>query len=199
MLLTLWDIARDNPDYNRRLWGELQHHLSQLETRNNMLCALLSDLLHCTDDAGNVLWNEASIHSPPGGYAIKFLQEELERERRPKMPKTPETIPTNDRGEAVAPTDIYETRSSVKRPVPPRGAGGAYDPVDVLMGIEPPPVPPSFSKVSEAEERLIDDLTVDYGALNPSPIGVGDEYDVGDEDEEDELAFDFSSSDDTTQ
>lgn len=189
VLLTLWDIARDAPNYDRRLWGELQHHLSQLQTRNNMLCALLSDLLHCTDGSGNIIWEEATIHSPPGGYAIKFMQEELERMKRPKMPKPPVVIPTNELGEAVT-APYEETRAAVRRPppLPERGSSARA----------PRITPESLTKPSDAEERLIDDLTIDYGLLNPSPIVGGGEYDDEDESEEDELAFDFSGSDDTT-
>jgi hypothetical protein len=159
VLLTLWDIARENPNYNRKLWGELQNHLSQLQTRNNLLCALLSDLLHCTDDAGDVIWEEATIHSPPQGYAVKFIQEELQRERRPQMPQ---------------PTPVL--------------------PLDEVAGVKPPPT----TMISEATECLLDDLSVDYGALNQPPLCVDDEY-SGDseiEDEADEFEFDFSSSDD---
>lgn len=184
VLLTLWDIARDNPNYNRKLWGELQFCLSNLETRNNLLCALLSDLLHCTDEEGNVLWEEASIHSPPQGYAVKFMQEELQRDKRPKMPKPDPVIPTNERGEAVS-------------PFTKRGAGGAYDPVDDLMISGPPPI----TDRTDSEEHLLDDLTVDYDALEKPPLGVADEYDGEDEsDEEDHLAFEFdlAESDDTT-
>ena len=146
-----------------------------METRNNLLCALLSDLLHCTDGAGDIMWQEASIHSPPNGYSVKFMQEELARGRRPRMPKTEPVIPTDMHGDAVDP----------------------YDPIESLRSTA---TPPPTTMRSDAEESLIDDLTIDYGALNGLPIGVGDEYDVDDEsDDEDHLAFEFdlTESDDS--
>lgn len=103
VLLTLWDIARDNPNYDRKLWGELQFCLSNLETRNNLLCALLGDLLQSTDAGGEIMWQAASIHSPPHGFAVKFMRDELSRERRPRMPSPPPVIPTNELGEAMDP------------------------------------------------------------------------------------------------
>lgn len=168
VLLTLWDIARDNPNYNRKLWGELQHHLSQLQTRNTVLCELLADLLHCTDDSGNILWEKSSVHSPPQGYAVKFMREELQRLNRSQLRKPVEVIPTDRRGQAIDP-EPCETVVRAKRPAP-------------------------HTTTSAVEECLIDGLEVDGSKLNHSPIGVGDEYDVGDE--SDELAVDFSSSDD---
>lgn len=141
VLLTLWDIARDNPNYNRKLWGELQVCLSSLETRNNLLCALLSDLLQCTDDDGNVMWEAASIHSPPHGFAVGFMREELQREKRPQMPKPKPVIKLDDE---FSPTAQWP---------------------DVKPG-------------SPGAEK--------------TPLGVGDEYDVRDEsDDEDHLTFDF--------
>ena len=104
VLLTLWDIARDNPSYDRKLWGELQVLLSSLETRNNLLSALLADLLHCTDDEGNILWEEASVHSPPNGFAVKFMRDELKRGKRPQMPKPTPVIPVDAFGVAPPPT-----------------------------------------------------------------------------------------------
>lgn len=176
VLLTLWDIARDNPNYDRKLWGELQFCLSQLETRNNLLCALLADLLHCTDSAGNVMWEAATIHSPPEGYAVKFMQEELAREKRPSMPPPRPVIPTDHRGCAVDPT---ETPAGARRP-----------------NLGPPP---PISSLRELQDVGADS---DYDPLIEAPIGVGEEYDVGDEsDEEDLLAFEFDSlgSEDTTE
>lgn len=93
VLLTLWDIARDNPGYNRKLWGELQQLLSQLEHRNNVLCAVLVDLLRCTDASGEVCWEKSATFSPPEGYAVDFLREELKREKRPQLPYPPPVIP----------------------------------------------------------------------------------------------------------
>jgi hypothetical protein len=176
VLLTLWDIARDNPNYNRKLWGELQCCLSNLETRNNLLCALLGDLLHCTDDEGNILWQEASVHSPPEGFALKFMQEELQRDKRPQMPKPEPVIPTDMLGQAIDPTIS-------------RGAGGAYDPIDDLSLSGPPPI--THRTDAEARSR----------AAEKPPLGVDEEYDAGDEsDEEDLLAFEFdlAEPDDST-
>jgi len=164
VLLTLWDIARDNPNYDRKLWGELQFCLSQLETRNNVLCALLADLLRNVDSDGSVLWDEASIHSPPEGFAVKFMQEELQREGRPTMPPSPQVIPTNARGEAV------DLSKSDTRPVPP--------PLGVRKTKSHPP--------HEIADGLDDPIT--------PPVGVGEEYDGADEsDGEDLLAFDLDS------
>jgi hypothetical protein len=173
VLLTLWDVARDNPGYNRKLWGELQFFLTQLETRNNLLCALLSDLLHCTDDAGDLLWDEASIHSPPQGFGVKFMQEELAREVRPQMPEPDVVIPVDHLGEAVDP----------------------YDPIDALADVTPPPT----STVLPRQERLSADSSADRRGLKHLPKAATDGYDDGDEsEEEDELAFEFdlSGSDD---
>lgn len=126
VLLTLWDVARSNPNYNRKLWGELQVQLSQLETRNNLLCALMADLLHCTDDAGNVMWEEATAHSPPEGYAIKFMQEELERVKRPQMPKPSPVIPVNQDGVAT----VFDGPSSnTFNPVADRASDDLITPV----------------------------------------------------------------------
>lgn len=93
VLLTLWDIARDNPGYDRRLWGELQRLLSQLENRNNLLCAVVADLLQATDNTGSVVWENSSTFSPPEGYAVKFLREELRRGERPTLPPPPTALP----------------------------------------------------------------------------------------------------------
>ena len=142
VLLTLWDLARDNPGYDRKLWGELQQHLLQLESRNKVLRTHLVDLLRFTDDEGDNLWEETPTQSPPRGYAIKFM---------------------------------------------------APSPIDIVADLCPPPLP---TKQSEVGDRLIDDALANYDVFNPSPSGVCEEYDVGDE-SEDELTFDFSSSDDT--
>ena len=44
VLLTLWDIARGNPNYDRKVWGELQFLISDLDTRNTILYALMPDI-----------------------------------------------------------------------------------------------------------------------------------------------------------
>lgn len=113
VLLTLWDIARDNPNYNRKLWGELQVFLSNLEMRNNLLCALLADLLHQTDDEGRTMWNEATAQSPPEGFAVKFMHEELRRIQRPQMPRPQRVIPVGKDGRAIDPTETPSTTFSL--------------------------------------------------------------------------------------
>jgi hypothetical protein len=81
ILLALWDVARDNPRYNKRVWSELQETINELETRNKLLRCVVADLLGSTNDEGRIEWERASSMSPPHGYAIKFLAEELRREK----------------------------------------------------------------------------------------------------------------------
>lgn len=81
VLLALWDIARDHPRYDKRVWSELQLLINELETRNRLLRCVLTDLLGSTDDAGQISWEKTQCMSPPQGYAVKFMSEELRRER----------------------------------------------------------------------------------------------------------------------
>jgi hypothetical protein len=189
VLLTLWDIARDNPDYDRRLWGELQQLLSQLETRNNVLCALLSDLLRATDEHGNVEWERTNVMSPPEGYAIKFMREELGRGRRPTIPHPPETIPTNARGEAVDPLG-FETRATPRPPALPKRGTSANVPRPRRRSTDD-----ASTTSSQEEDGLTGDLLDDHDELNPSPHQDAGEYDGLDE-SGDELTVDLGSSDD---
>lgn len=170
VLLTLWDIARDNPRYDRKLWGELQVCLSQLETRNNLLCGVLADLLHCTDDAGNIMWEAASVNSPPQGFAIKFMREELERESRPTMPKPDPVIPLDELGRASDPTETPYSARVLK-------TGGLFD---QLAETQP------LGLTQGKSERP------SYSQAKQPPQVDPDEYDGDDESgEEDLLSFEF--------
>lgn len=80
-MLALWDIARDNPRYDKRMWAELQSTISELEVKNKLLRCVVADLLNATNDEGRVEWERTSCMSPPHGYAIKFLADELRHER----------------------------------------------------------------------------------------------------------------------
>lgn len=78
VLLTLWDFARDNPNYDRKLWGELQSLVSDLSTRNDVLCTIASEMVRTAESPGPEP-DEAPISSPPRGYAMMFLRRELGR------------------------------------------------------------------------------------------------------------------------
>jgi hypothetical protein len=99
VLLTLWDIARGNPDYDRKLWGELQCLINDLETKNKIFCAIMADMLRATELAPEAEWDPELVNSPPEGYAMKFIRDELSITRDNKaidslMGIQPPAIPT---------------------------------------------------------------------------------------------------------
>lgn len=89
LFLTLWDVARENPNYNRKLWGELQALINEVEARTAILRTLLSDIFQSVQDDTDDVDDMTDItmgsvgQSPPDGYAVRFMQSELSRGRPP--------------------------------------------------------------------------------------------------------------------
>jgi len=105
VLLTLWDLAREHPGYDRKLWGELQFLLNDLETRNKILCSLMTEMLQSAESM-----DESLIHSPPEGYAVTFLREELARDASPEVHDAPSSFNAVDMLMNISPPQTDEER-----------------------------------------------------------------------------------------
>lgn len=148
VLLTLWDIARGNPNYDRKMWSELQFLISDLDSRNIILCALMTDMLRAAESTPRSGFDVGSIDSPPEGYAMEFIRSELARRNH---------------------ISAVDTLMNVQPPPIPTTLCGVVKRTSRNLGA-PEPTPQSdderYDEVDESLEDSSEELLFDFGSTD---------------------------------